>query len=831
MPTQAPAPTADARRPRTDLRATYRLQLHPGFGFAAAAGHIPYLSALGVSHCYCSPVFEAPSQSRHGYDVIDPTATRSALGGEQGRLAFVAALDRHQMGWVADLVPNHMALAGNRWWEDVLRLGPASVFARFFDLVDDDSSDAFVVLPILAAPYGMELLGGALRLCRHDDQWVVRYGDVTVPLSDTSSRRLDAQPDPDAAVAATNADPWRLHELLEAQHYRLAWWRLARDEAPYRRFFDVNGLIGIRVEDPAVFAVTHRLIGAWLAQGTVDGLRVDHVDGLADPGQYLERLRALAGPIPIVVEKVLAGDEDLPDWPVDGTTGYEFGAAVIRLLLPPAAEDAVTDLYQSFTGDTATYEEHARAARRDVLVHWLAGDTARVAGLLYARCQRDIRLRDYSLRDCTAVVRELIERLPRYRTYVKSGAVSAADGAVIDEVVSQVRRDRPGIPAPVVDAAACLLRGWIVNANEALFVQRFQQLATSVAAKAEEDTAFYRYSRFIALNDIGSRPDRFSESASEFHRRVSRWQARHTRGLRATSTHDSKRGEDVRARLAVLPEMWDEWAARVRTWSAWADRGRSGIGPERWVEYYVYQTLVGAWPVTRERAHGHVEKAVREAKTSTSWETPVADYERGVRRFIDRIYDDADWIADIDTFTATLHPADWHKALSQVLIKLTVPGVPDLYQGTELWTLTLCDPDNRDDVDFQRRASLLESLDQLTPAQILDRSDEGLPKLHLTTRTLRLRQTNPDLRPDSPYVPLVVSGARASHAIAYARGSTVAVVAPVRTWQPHWSGTAVHLPDGTWRHVLTGVTCRGGRRDLAEVFDSYPVAVLERSAA
>jgi (1->4)-alpha-D-glucan 1-alpha-D-glucosylmutase len=829
LPTRSSLP--HARRPLTALRATYRLQLHPGFGFAAASDQVPYLSALGISHCYCSPVFEASPHSRHGYDVVDPTQVRCALGGDPGRQTFRDTLDVHQMGWLADLVPNHMALLGNRWWDDVLRHGPASAFARFFDIADDDASNAFVVLPILASPYGVELLAGRLTLCRHGHGFAVRYGDLTVPVSDSSARRLGGEADPDAAVAATNADPWRLHELLEAQHYRLAWWRLARDEAPYRRFFDVNGLVGVRVEDPAVFAATHRLVATWLAGGDVEALRVDHLDGLADPAHYLERLRALAGATPIIVEKILADDEELPDWPVDGTTGYEFGAAVIRLMLPAGAEDAVTDFYRRFTGDTMSYDDHARRSRRDVLVHWLAGDTARVASLLYLRLQCDIRLRDYSLRDCTAVVRELIERLPRYRTYVRPGVVSREDAMVIDAVLGQVRQARPDIPTPVADAVAGVLRGATVTPTEAAFVQRFQQLATAVAAKAEEDTAFYRYTRFIALNEVGSRPDRFSESATEFHRRITRWQARHPRGLRATSTHDSKRGEDVRARLAVLPELWDDWAARVRTWSAWGDRLRVDGMPERGVEYYLYQTLCGAWPIARERVQEHLHKAVREAKSSTSWETPDCRYEDAIRHFVDGLFDDTAWLTDIASFVAALHPADWHKALSQVLIKLTVPGVPDVYQGSELWTLTLCDPDNRGDVDFGRRAALLDALDGLTAAQILARVDEGLPKLHVIARTLRLRGANPDLQPDSSYVPLAVAGARETHVIAYCRGTTVAVVAPLRTWQPSWAGTFVHLPAGTWRHVLSGVISPGGRRDLADLFDSYPVALLERIAA
>ena len=822
------------------MTATYRLQVEPGFPFSSARTCIPYLAALGVSHLYCAPVFEAVHGSRHGYDVTDPTSVRASLGGDAGRRHLVDTARTHRLGVIADLVPNHMAIEGNGWWDDVLRRGPASSYFSVFDIAEDPASDGRLTLPILARPYGDELLAGRLRVLADGGSFVVAYQRHRFPISADTEQRLlasgrpDGDADPHAQAAAIaeaiSADTSRLHDLLESQHYRLVWWRLARDETPYRRFFDVNGLVGVRVEDPAIFDLTHGLVLAWVAEGSVDGLRVDHVDGLADPAAYLTRLAAAAPGLPVFVEKILAPDEHLPDWPVAGTTGYEFGAALTRLLIPAAAEDTVTAFYQRFTGDIESYEATARQARRDVLSHWLAGDAARVAGLLYTVCQEDIRLRDYSRRDCTLLVREFIARLPRYRTYVAQRVISPDDASVVTRTFAAVREARPDLPAELVEFAAQAMLGDSAASGTASFVARLQQLCTAVAAKAEEDTAFYRYVRFIAVNDVGARPDLFAETATQFHQRIAEWQRRHPGGLRATSTHDSKRGEDVRARLTVLAEAWDDWTARVWRWSSWAERGGDAF-PDRRLEYYLYQTLVGAWPLSRERAHTHIEKAVREAKQFTSWETPVEDYEAAVRRLVDRVYDDPAWLDDITSFVVALHPADWHKGLAQTLLKLTVPGVPDVYQGAELWTLTLCDPDNRELVDFERRRTLLAELGQLSPTQILDRIDEGLPKLHVIHRTLELRQRHEDLRPDAAYQPMAVTGPRADSAIAFGRGTSIVVVAPIRTWQPAWRHTTISLPPGRWQHRFADACFEVTTLDLGDLFDAYPVALLERVAA
>lgn len=826
--------------PLTPIRATYRLQLEPAFDFDRAAGIVPYLASLGVSHVYCSPVFEAVPGSRHGYDVIDPTAVRRALGGEDGRARFVAALRQHGLGLIADVVPNHVALEGNAWWIDVLTHGTSSACFPFFDV--DLSADPYagpapakLLIPVLAEPYGRELDAGRLHLVVEEGRPLVAYASNRFPLSITSRAAFDDEPEASgpaglaAAVEAVNADKARLHALLESQHYRLTWWQLARDESPYRRFFDVNGLIGVRVEDDAVFDAMHRLVAVWAADGTIDGLRIDHVDGLADPAAYLRRLRALAPSLWIGVEKILADGETLPDWPVDGTTGYEASALLTRLLIAAEGEAPLTALYRRFAGVVDGFDEAEEDARHEILEHWLAGDANRVALALYRMCQDDLTLRDYSLRDASIVVRELVAGARVYRTYVDETGPSPADAVQLAALCDRVRARRPDLPGPLVDLVARLFATGGDGPGGLEFIRRFQQLSTAAAAKAVEDTASYRDVRYLALNEVGCDPRRFSVPPSEFHQTVAAWQAQHPLGMRATSTHDSKRGEDVRARLSVLSEVPELWADAVERWGRRSDQHRVDGQPDRNMEYAIYQTLVGAWPVSRERAHVHVEKAAREAKLFTDWVSPSEVYERALHHFVDGLYDDRAFLDELIAFVEALHPADWIKGLSQQLLKLTIPGVPDLYQGSELWHRALVDPDNRAPVDYACRQKGLDECGRLSPAEVLARMDDGLPKLWTATRALHLKARHADLHdPASTYRPLEIRGPGAARAVAFLRGSGVAVVVPIRTWAPNWDETQVSLPDGPWSHLLADTTVQGGAVPLGALFEAFPVALLER---
>jgi (1->4)-alpha-D-glucan 1-alpha-D-glucosylmutase len=782
------------------ISATYRLQLQPAFPFAAAVAALPYLAALGISHVYCSPVFAASPGSTHGYDVVDPTRVNDALGGERGFMDLVDAARREGLGLVVDLVPNHMATAGNAWWTDVLRHGRASAWADYFDVHWD--ADDRVVLPLLGAPYGEALERRHLRLVAVDGEPVVAYGPHRFPLADPEWRPSpDAPPPPlgpddDASApppSDSDADIRHLHGLLEGQRYRLAWWRVTRDAAAYRRFADIDDLIGLRVEDPA---------------------------------EYLHRLQTAAPGRAILVEKVLATDETLPaGWPVAGTTGYEFAAAVTRLFVPAERETQVSAFYEACTGEPASFDAVREASRRDALAHGLAGDVARVSGVLHDACQDDAHLRDFSPRDCERLVTEMLAVFPVYRTYATPEAIAHTDRLVVDGVLTRVTADHPDVPPALVEAVRGAFHRGGRSERERTFVRRFQQVAAAVAAKGDEDTAFYRHARLLALNEVGGDPGRFSESIADFHARVHGWQRTMRFGLRTTTTHDTKRSEDVRARLAVLVDAWPLWEAAVERWRARA-RSASAGWPDPHIEYYLYQTLVGAWPLSRDRAHTHATKAMREAKRATRWDAPDAAYEAAVHAALDARYDDEAWLADIDALVASLHPADWHASLAQALLKVTTPGVPDVYQGSELWDHRLCDPDNRGPVDLAARAALLATCGATPP----DPDDQiGVSKLYLLRRALRLRRAHPDLDPDAAYVPLPVGGPAADRAIAYRRGDTLVAIAPVRTWRPDWRGSCVRLPAGTWHDVFTGRQhAGGGQCRLEAAFESWPVALLER---
>jgi (1->4)-alpha-D-glucan 1-alpha-D-glucosylmutase len=827
------------------MRATYRLQLEPALTFDDVAGLVPYFQALGISHLYTSPVFEAVTGSRHGYDVVNPQKVRTELGGDAGLARLIGAARAAGLGLILDIVPNHQALEGNPWWWDVLEHGASSPYFEYFDLSIDDTPRGVIdgiVLPVLGEPYGIELEAGKISIVVEGDRPLVAYGTLRFPLSPESTSVLATGPDGGAepaadagradalrrAADALNADPERLHELLERQNYRLAWWRLARDETPYRRFFDVNSLIGVRVDREDVFTATHRLIADWAKSGDVDGFRVDHIDGLADPAGYLARLRSIAPTQWIAVEKILAAEEDLPDWPVDGTTGYEVGAVLTRLFTAAEGEAPLTSFYERFTGLADDFATVADDARHEVLGHWLSGDSRRVARLLYALCQRDIRLRDYSLGDAESLVREFVAASPVYRTYVTTEGSAAGDAARLDAMFARMRQRCPDLPAPLVNFAAHLIAhpGSAPGVRE--FVARLQQLSTAVAAKAVEDTAFYRYNRYIALNEVGGDPALFSTSVAAFHTTVSRWQSTFPAGLRGTSTHDSKRAEDVRARLTVLSEIPHSWSAVVERWGTRSDAHRIDGQPERNFEYYIYQTLVGAWPLTRERAHVHVEKAMREAKLFTNWLTPSAEYEHAVHHFIDRLYGDQQFIDELDAFVRELHPADWTKALAQLLLKLTLPGVPDIYQGCELWALQLADPDNRAPVDYGERRAMLTECRAATVDAVMARIDEGLPKMWTLTKTLELKARVSDLLPTADYRPLELRGDRASSVVAFLRGRDVAVIVPIRTTSGAWTDVRAALPEGVWFNVLTDEEVQGGEVAVRELFARFPVALLER---
>ncbi len=796
-----PAPCTPLDDVPTPL-STYRLQLHAGFGFDAAAAVASYLKNLGVTHAYCSPYLQAAAGSTHGYDVVDPSRVNEELGGEEGHSRFCRALLEAGLGQVLDIVPNHMSIdprggRRNLWWWDVLENGPASRYAAYFD-VDWDPPQArlrnTVLLPILGDHYGRVLEAGEMKLVRNGGGFEIHYHEhrmpvaprsldtllaeaarrcgspdlafiadalARLPISTSTDResvlvrhrdkevlrgqlnRLSAEKPEvaaavDAQVAAVNADPDLLDALLERQNYRPAFWRTAGRELDYRRFFDVHSLVGLRAEDERVFSDTHARVLDWVEKGILDGLRVDHPDGLYDPQGYFERLRRRAPGAWVVAEKILEPGEPLPaDWPVAGTTGYDFLNLVNGLFVDPAGEGPLTELWAELSGESVDWPEIVREKKHLVLEQLLASDLNRLAELFLAVCERHRRHRDYTRFELRLALSEVAACFPVYRTYVRAQGgegqeVGARDVRYLEDAIAAARVRRSDLASDLFDFLRDLLTLTIAGEIEGELAMRFQQLTGPVMAKGLEDTAFYTFLRLTALNEVGGDPGRFGVAPEDFHRACRENQERWPESMLATSTHDTKRSEDVRARLDLLSEIPEEWAAAVRRWRTLNEKHWGENPPDRSAEYLLYQTLVGAWPIDSERLWTYLEKAIREAKRKTSWTRPDPAYEAAVRGFAEGVLADSTFLADLAAFVAPLVAPGRVSSLAQVLLKLTAPGVPDFYQGSEIWDLSLVDPDNRRPVDYELRRRLLADLEgNPTPEAILARVDEGLPKLWL----------------------------------------------------------------------------------------------------
>ncbi len=637
-------------------RATYRLQLNADFTFAQACDQVPYLHALGVSHLYLSPCLKAAAGSRHGYDGVDPAELNPELGGQDGFDRLSAALAAHGMGLVLDIVPNHMsvALRQNRWWWDVLTHGRSSRFAGFFDIRWDHPDPARrgkVLLPILGEEFESCLDSGEIRVRRRGSEICVGYFEHELPASPASlaeflpsaagSREGDTPAAAmDAAVADLNADAARLRRFLDRQHYRLVFWRRANRELNYRRFFDIHELAGVCVEKEEVFAAVHARILPWVNEGRVDGLRIDHPDGLRDPAHYLQRLRAAAPGAWVVVEKILEPGETLRcEWPVEGTTGYDFLNALGGLFIDPAGERPLTEFYREFTGQATPYAEIVRSRKRQVIEQLFAGEMSFLTDLLGAALDRREGPSDTRRAEHHQALCELMACFPVYRTYIRPAAaeVGVEDRAVVREAVAAAAGRQPDIDPGLWGAIEdiLLLRRTGEAAGE--FVVRFQQLSGPAMAKGVEDTAFYRFNRLAALNEVGGDPGVFGTSLEAFHAFCTRIQADWPQTMLASATHDTKRGEDTRLRIGLLAEIPGSWADAVRRWSHLNAHLRRGGHPGPDAEYLLYQTLVGAWPIGPRRLADYMLKAAKEAKVHTSWTDPDTAYETTLEEYVVRV--------------------------------------------------------------------------------------------------------------------------------------------------------------------------------------------------
>ncbi|SCD50165.1 maltooligosyl trehalose synthase [Streptomyces sp. BpilaLS-43] len=787
--------------------ATYRLQLQPDFPFAAAAGAVPYLAGLGVSHLHLSPVLEAVPGSTHGYDVVDHSRVRAELGGEEGLRELSATAREHGLGLVLDIVPNHMAASAryNRPLWEVLREGRESPYARWFD-IDWEAGGGKVLLPVLAGRIGEE--SDRFETGTRDDGTpVLRYGEQEFPLRE-------------------GTEDLPLPRLLDAQHYRLGWWRLARTELNYRRFFTISDLIGVRVEHPEVFEATHVKILELLADGTVDGLRIDHPDGLADPAAYLERLGEATGGRWTVVEKILTAEEVLPaGWAVAGTTGYDALHRIDGLFTDPAGAADLLGRYRDFAGPpgdrggywTATVR---RAAYR-VVTHELAAETEWLTRLAVRACDEDPALRDHAPWALRTAIRELLVRVPVYRPYVTAGGppTELAESTLPPQAVRDAKAAF-SVPqeAAAVDVVRELALGRLgAGAGHAAFCARFAQTASALHAKSVEDTAFYRYVPLISATEVGGDPGRPAVGPEEFHAycaRLSRdWPATGT----VLTTHDTKRSGDLRARIAVLSECPERWAALV----AQLSRAAGVAAPDPQLAWQAWQSAYGCAGLPAGEAAGRLEpallKAVREAGLFTSWTEPDPAYERAVTDFVAAGpgSDSGEARSALTRFSAALEPSVRANVLGAALVHLTMPGVPDLYQGTEREYIALVDPDNR--------------------RPFAEPPEDQDAKAEVTAAALRLRRERPELFDGSgTYAPLAARGPAAAHCLAFCRSGEV-VTAVTRlslrlAEEGGWRDTALTLPDaGPWRDLLApGREFTGPEAAVAELFADRPVALLVR---
>lgn len=876
----------------------YRLQLHSEFTFDDAAAVAGYLKSLGISHIYCSPYLQAARGSRHGYDVVDHQRVNVEIGGEAGHARFCDALQELGMGQVLDIVPNHMATGTeNRYWWDVLENGPSSRFANWFD-IDWNSPEVKlqnkILIPVLGGQYGQALTAGQLLIDYNGDSFQAHYMDHIFPLSPRSvaiplslaAKRMNAptlgfiadslarlpQPEPgeDEAVAARHRDKTVLFDLLQRfssdtpgsseaislvvnelnrdkdaldaifnlQHYRLAYWRTADQELGYRRFFDINSLIGMRVERPRVFDATHTRILEWLRIGVVDGIRVDHPDGLRDPQPYFARLRSAAPDAWILAEKILQPSELLrANWPIDGTTGYDFLNICNGILINPEGLGEIDSIYREFTGRSEDFDTLAWSRKLAVAHEALGSDVNRLAQMFVEICENNRDRRDYTRAEIRRAIREVAAGFAIYRTYVipQRNEIAEEDELAIHNAITIAKTRRtdvdPGLFDFIGDVLALRSRGDLENE----FLLRFQQFTAPVMAKGVEDTAFYCFNRMVGLNEVGASPERNGVSLEEFHTFCDRTHRFFPQAMNTLSTHDTKRSDDVRARLAVLSEIPGAWRAALRRWSRMNRLRKVGEFPDRNTEYFLYQTMIGAWPIAIDRTMAYMEKAVREAKEQTSWTQQNKDFEDGLRTFIQRLYDATDFIPDLEDFVSRILLPGRMNSLAQTLIKCTAPGVPDHYQGSEIWDLHLVDPDNRGPIDYAARRSLLAELEVgMPPEEILKRIDDGLPKLWVIFQALHLRHEHPDwFGKGSSYLPMAARGPRQDHLIAYLRGDHIAVIAPRWTLKlgGNFAATTVEIPEGTWSHLLTGETFEGGSLRAQTLLQRFPVALLTRNGA
>lgn len=871
-----------------EWRCTYRLQLNADFDFEDLAEVAAYLHALGVSHAYLSPILQAAHGSTHGYDVADATQISADLGGAAAYAHASETLRANGIGQLLDVVPNHMSTATpfNPWWWDVLRHGPASPYLHYFDFGWRDIRHNFQPLkvPVLEDRYVRVLEAGKISVTKTAGDFRIEYGSSAFPVTPdsypwltatiarlTGSERLQAVASAFVVVPGTSTEFWRtleerlrepgaaealdeglrllsadyalLHELLEQQHYRLAFWRTASESWFYRRFFDINTLAGLRIEQRDVFLVRHREEFRLAREGLVDGFRIDHIDGLRHPERYLRALRQELPGTGIWVEKILGEHESLPaTWPVEGTTGYEYLNVLNGLFVDPRGEEALTAMYQAYTGDRKPFADVLVEAKREVIRGLFGGELSGLVELFEVSGEQHAAGRDWSRREVEDALLEYVVALPVYRTYLEvENEPEPAQLQLVSEAIALAASRRADIDPELFAYLGALLRLEVPGASAAELVLRSQQLSGPAMAKGAEDTAFYRYGRLLSLNEVGGEPGHFGVAAGEWHAFCSEIARQHPLTLVTTSTHDTKRGEDARQRLNVLSEAPAQWQALVQDLDAALKTLPPGALPElrgggmrgsdepgAADRYVFYQTVVAAWPLEVSRAIEYMRKATREAKIHTSWSAPDEHYEACLEQFITKALESSTFRDRVEAFIADIDPAAVRNSLAQTVLKLTAPGLPDIYRGTEVFSYSLVDPDNRRPVDFAALGQQIAAV-QSRPFEPgwLD-AEPDLAKLWLVQKTLAVRREQAAAFSQAgSYAPIMATGPEQDRVIAYLRGENVCVVATRWFRRGLAVDAVIELPEGEWQNQYSGDVF-SGRPTVAAVLGGLPAALLVR---
>lgn len=922
--------------------ATYRIQFHGGFKFEAAQKIVNYLSELGISDLYASPIFKARVGSSHGYDVVDPTQLNPELGTPEEFENLVSELQQRDMGWLQDIVPNHMAYdSQNLWLMDILENGPDSDAFDFFDIEWNHAYESFrgrILAPLLGNFYGECLENGEIQLNYDETGLSINYFGLRLPVKVESYARFMThnlghlarelgRKNPDFIkllgvlymiksiptetkgrerydqIAFVKGLLWELYtqnsavkeffdgnvkffngekgnpesfndldNLLSEQFYRLSFWKVGAEEINYRRFFTVNELISVKQEEIKVFNKTHALIDRMVKEGKFTGLRIDHIDGLYNPNDYLEKLREKVGDVYITAEKILElVGEDLPSyWDIQGTSGYDYLNYLNGIFCCRDNETQFQQMYNRFTVSDKPYEELVAEKKRLIIEKNLLGDVDNLAQKLKKISDQTRAGSDFTANGLKRVLAEVLALFPVYRTYTSSPDVRDIDRVYIQETIEKVKGHLPLLVKELTYLEKLLLRedeAYLTEEQKAEryhFVMKFQQLTGPLMAKGVEDTLFYNYNRLVSLNEVGGNPGSFGITSTEFHEFNQRRRDRWLHSMNASATHDTKRGEDMRARINVISEIPNEWEEMVWTWSEINRANKPIIGgkgaPDINDEYFLYQTLVGSFPFDDaeysqfvERIKDYVIKAVREAKVHTAWLRPDSAYEEAYITFVDKVLSDPEnneFLQKFRPFQKKIAEYGIFNSLSQVLLKNTSPGVPDLYQGCELWDLSLVDPDNRRPVDYEKRISYLREMQEKTKGdvpnlieELFSTKEDGRVKLFLTTKVLQARKENLELFREGDYQPLEVTGKFANSIVAFARtyeGKVAISIVPrflTSIIQPgelplgeKWEDTSIELPGGmpsNWKDAITSQSLNSDRTiSVREAFKHFPVALL-----